>query len=287
MRVQVATPTAPAETQLGVAPEPAFRRIVCGIDGSRGARQAAHQAAALAGAGSSLELLAVADEWGVGMNAGAILTKAHAKRALAEIAHELRVHGMRPATRVVCGRPAYEVLLAESADADLLVVGRHSHSRLGGVAIGRTATNLLHRAHIPLLVSVPVPEHRPFPGRILVAADGPGNPERAVRLAGLIARDSGSDITLARLSWSRFSKRPQLASAIAELEELGVAAVEVLTSGLPRRQIPVLAKQEKASLVIVGSRGLTGPRALGSTSERVAHEAPCSVLVVRPPAAES
>jgi nucleotide-binding universal stress UspA family protein len=34
-------------------------------------------------------------------------------------------------------------------------------------------------------------------------------------------------------------------------------------------------------LVVVGSRGLHGVKALGSVSERVAHQANCSVLVVR------
>jgi nucleotide-binding universal stress UspA family protein len=34
-------------------------------------------------------------------------------------------------------------------------------------------------------------------------------------------------------------------------------------------------------LLVVGSRGLQGLRSLGSVSERVAHEARCSVLVVR------
>jgi nucleotide-binding universal stress UspA family protein len=38
---------------------------------------------------------------------------------------------------------------------------------------------------------------------------------------------------------------------------------------------------EAAGLVVVGSRGLRGVRALGSLSERLAHEARCSVLVVR------
>ena len=36
-----------------------------------------------------------------------------------------------------------------------------------------------------------------------------------------------------------------------------------------------------ADIVVVGSRGLHGLKALGSVSERVAHQAPCSVLVVR------
>jgi len=35
-------------------------------------------------------------------------------------------------------------------------------------------------------------------------------------------------------------------------------------------------------LLILGARGLRGLRALGSVSERVAHRAPTSVLVVRP-----
>jgi nucleotide-binding universal stress UspA family protein len=37
----------------------------------------------------------------------------------------------------------------------------------------------------------------------------------------------------------------------------------------------------EADLVVVGSRGLHGVQALGSVSERVAHRAVCSVLVVR------
>ena len=260
-----------------------FQRIVCGIDGSRAAREAARQAAALAAPGAAIELVAVADEWGVGLTAAALLTKTHARHALDEVAHELRELGVHSERRIVSGFPPYEVLLREAAGHDLLAVGRHAHSRLGGVAIGRTATNLVHRSNLPLLVAAAPPAGQAFPGRILVAADGPGHPERAVRLAGLIARDTGAEITLLRVNWSRHTKRPELATAIAELNELGVEPVEILTAGLPRRQIPLLAAQENASLVIVGSRGLGGPRALGSVSERVAHESPCSVLIVRPP----
>ena len=42
-------------------------------------------------------------------------------------------------------------------------------------------------------------------------------------------------------------------------------------------------RRRDADLLVVGSRGLHGVRALGSVSERVAHRAPCSVLVVRLP----
>ena len=45
----------------------------------------------------------------------------------------------------------------------------------------------------------------------------------------------------------------------------------------------LVAAAADADLLVVGSRGLHGLRALGSVSERVAHRAGCSVLVVRPP----
>ena len=45
--------------------------------------------------------------------------------------------------------------------------------------------------------------------------------------------------------------------------------------------VPALVERSReADLVVVGSRGLHGLRALGSVSERVAHRADCSVLVV-------
>jgi nucleotide-binding universal stress UspA family protein len=105
-----------------------------------------------------------------------------------------------------------------------------------------------------------------------------------VRVAGLIARATGADITLVRLDWSRRSRRPELAAAVAELNRIGAEPLEILTPGLPARKIPELAARERASLVVVGSRGLNGTRAISSISERVAHAAPCSVLIVRPPA---
>jgi nucleotide-binding universal stress UspA family protein len=50
----------------------------------------------------------------------------------------------------------------------------------------------------------------------------------------------------------------------------------------PEEPVPVLtAASADADLLVVGSRGLRGVRALGSVSERVAHRAACSTLIVR------
>jgi nucleotide-binding universal stress UspA family protein len=61
-----------------------------------------------------------------------------------------------------------------------------------------------------------------------------------------------------------------------------------ITASFPQsRQVPdppvdaLVEVSPSADLIVMGSRGLHGLSALGSVSERVAHRAACSVLVVR------
>ncbi len=107
-----------------------------------------------------------------------------------------------------------------------------------------------------------------------------------VRAAGLVSP----------LPQEVLSVRPDDVPAILEkserkrLEELVAAAkpsvpVEIVVEiGAASDVICELAKKVRAHVVIVGSHGYRGlDHLLGTTAERVANLAPCSVLVVRPP----
>lgn len=64
----------------------------------------------------------------------------------------------------------------------------------------------------------------------------------------------------------------------------GVAAVEARTAeGKPATVIVETAKAERADMIVMGSRGLSEPRALllGSVSHKVAHLAPCTCVTVK------
>jgi nucleotide-binding universal stress UspA family protein len=63
---------------------------------------------------------------------------------------------------------------------------------------------------------------------------------------------------------------------------LGERSRTYVVPGRAKKVIVETAAREDASLIVIGSRNVGGVRALGSVSERVVHEAPCSVLVVRP-----
>ena len=73
-------------------------------------------------------------------------------------------------------------------------------------------------------------------------------------------------------------------TAAREARDRGLADVDTLVvEGDPSRAILDTAKQKKADLIVMGSRGLGDLKGLllGSVSHKVAQSAPCSCLTVR------
>jgi nucleotide-binding universal stress UspA family protein len=145
---------------------------------------------------------------------------------------------------------------------------------------------LVHRADVPVLVARRPPSAAAFPGSLLLATDGSPGSAAAARIAGRIARACGSQVTVAYVSDGQSPEmRGELARQVVELSEAtGREPAICDATGDAHVEIPRLAGELEAGLLVVGSRGLGGMKALGSVSERVAHEAPCSVLVARGPA---
>ena len=65
---------------------------------------------------------------------------------------------------------------------------------------------------------------------------------------------------------------------------ISTAEVEVATrleAGTAHARLIEIANEVGAALLTSGARGVRGVKALGSVSERVAHQASCSVLIIR------
>jgi nucleotide-binding universal stress UspA family protein len=264
--------------------EIAFTNIVCGIDGSPAALEGARQAAALAGAEGSVELVAIVND-APDVDALTGIGERTADAALAEASGEVAAMGTYVVTRKVATvwRFVWDNLLEAAAGADLLVVGRHHRLRIPVPSADQTATNILQGAAVPVLVAVAPPEGQSFPGRILVAAAGPGHPEDAVRVATVLADRAGSDVALVRASRLETASAPAVAGAVAELRDTVGPPTEVVEEGPAPHVIVEWAERERASLVITGARRKTPLALLRSVSTYVAHAAPCSVLVVPAP----
>jgi nucleotide-binding universal stress UspA family protein len=143
--------------------------------------------------------------------------------------------------------------------------------------------------------------------RILVAFDGSSDSVKAVKIAASIAKEHGSKLTIvhvytvptysymtpAGLSSSQFSAlddaakthaRDILRRGIASAGSAGVkAGGEMLQGGSVVECIVDFAANEKADLIVMGTRGVTGFKRMlvGSVSSGVVAHAKCPVLVVR------
>ena len=214
---------------------------MCGVGGDPCDREAVRQAALLAGSDGALELLSV-----VGPHR--MLQRHRADRALAQAAVVARELGALPETRMVDAVDVPDAVLTTAADHDLLVVGTHERHRTGDRLLGRLESVAVRRAGRAVLVARHGPADVPFPARVLVADDGGPEAGPALRVAQRLARRHGS---------------------------------ELIVAAPAPRALARLAGEVGASLAVVGGRRPGGRHALGNAAERLVHEAPCSVLVVR------
>jgi nucleotide-binding universal stress UspA family protein len=135
--------------------------------------------------------------------------------------------------------------------------------------------------------------------KILVPVDGSASSLKAVETAcDLAASQAPSALTLMAVAMEmpeleegvyiteKMKKQAEIALARAKeaAQAKGINAEAVLATGVsPADEIVKVAKDQKADLVVIGSRGLAGKTKsfLGSTASQVVTYSPCSVLVVK------
>ena len=136
---------------------------------------------------------------------------------------------------------------------------------------------------------------------IVVGTDGSPGAEAAVQKVIELARESGAVLhvvcaypgrsALERIGVSARQESVDLRGVAADviarserrLEEAGFVVDKHVREGDPAHTIIAVAGEQDADLIVVGARGHTGLRnfMLGSVSSKLAHHAPCSLLIVR------
>jgi nucleotide-binding universal stress UspA family protein len=141
---------------------------------------------------------------------------------------------------------------------------------------------------------------------MVVGTDGSETAREAVRQATELAKSTGARIHLVSayepvpegrlreerqevpgdLQWMvnpREDVSETLEKAATDMRESGVEVTTHAREGDPADAILDVAEEEKADLIVVGNKGMTGAKRflLGSVPNKVSHHAPCSVMIIR------
>lgn len=261
-----------------------FRDVLCGVDGTRSSYEAVRQAAALTAPDGHLTLLSASAQSGAGRYHGSTLAPARARRTLDYAARLARELGAQCDTELASDSSELNMVLARAARHRLLAVGAPSLSRLGELFVGSIATEAAHALPCALLVARRPPAGARFDERILVATDALEHSDELLDFAVALARARDAALIMFHAPGAESGARPtklanQVERVIAGLNDRASVRIE---PGRAHRRMVDTANAERATLIVLASRRATGLRALGSVSERIVHDARCSVLVLRP-----
>jgi nucleotide-binding universal stress UspA family protein len=211
-----------------------------------------------------------------------------------------RAHpGLSVRSRIVDGSPG-GVLVTASGDAELLVVGHRGTGGFTGLLAGSVSMQAAGHAHCPVVIVRGTARSADAP--IVLGVDGSPGARAAADAAFAQARRRGTELLIVHhppphtgRAESAAGHSPSL-TAVDQLEaRMRDSAdryrdvkwrTEVRGGDSAATALMAAADDCGAGLIVVGSRGVGGVRAMvmGSTSRTLIEHAPCPVMAV-PPAA--
>lgn len=247
-----------------------FDRIVCAVDGSPASLEAARQAGVLRSGLGTIEVVGVFQPTAVGYSIyGGTAIVSNPEHALATKLSEALSVCPGASSELLQG-PTIKRLLERLTESDttLVAVGAKNRNRAIGIVRGSVTTAMLHHAPSSVLVARATSVPAAFPRSVVVGYDGSAGAAAALSAGRDVANRLGATLRV-----------------VAADEAAGIQsdALADLTVERNRRDVleTLLHASDGTDLLVVGSRGLHGVHALGSVSERIGHQASCSVLIVR------
>lgn len=222
---------------------------------------------------------------------------------LADDAATLRRAGYQVATEVLFGDPAEQIInYATATEADLIAMTTRGRTGIGRFVLGSVAESVLRGVNVPVLLvrTAAVTEVRHPPTdellnglrnpkqlKVAVATDGSAYGQQAVRFTGdLMQKLQAGFSVLVTVSDHDSSEHNQ---------QVMTDTVNLVGGLTPKPEIaPLVGYTDETileyldkypvDLLVVGAfrdRGAGSPKVIGGTAQRIVHQAPAPVLVVK------
>jgi nucleotide-binding universal stress UspA family protein len=270
----------------------AFTRILLAIEGSEfdvGAERVGIALAAACGA-PLLAVLPLVSNPEIEVVAPLLEEKAEAEAAdkLERLRRSAASQGVELRGTVRLGETPYKEIVDEATErqADLIVLRRRGkRGYLANLLIGEMVHTVTGHASCDVLI---VPRAAGMWSRgIVLATDGSLHSDRAATVAAALAARHRLPLTVVSAAEDPRTDGPAAHAnaerALTLVRNAGVEASARVENGKPFETILKAAEESGADLIVVGRRGINRAERvlIGSTSERVAGNANCPVLIVQ------
>ncbi len=210
--------------------------------------------------------------------------------------------GVARRSLLLTGSPDTLLEAVESEEAELLIVGPRGHGRRAGLHIGSLAHHLAHYTRCPLAI-IPTPGAEAAVERIVVGVDGSEGSAAAMDWCAGLARAANAEVIAVYVfeplaewvphsdprSWWQAAEHQMESNWVAPLRAAGVSVrTRIIQDVHPVAALTVVVKEERAGLLVVGTRGLSGVVGLrlGRIPIQLVHHTQLPVVLV-PPAVNS
>ncbi|MEW6264840.1 MAG: universal stress protein [Thermodesulfobacteriota bacterium] len=276
-------------------------RLLAAVVDSEAGRHAGREAVRLAASlGGRLTIVSVVPSYGGNMdllhvrNAKQALIQPHQK-VLAEIEQKAKTAKVAVRTILEEGEPFERIVdVAESEAADVVILARDHGALAERMALGSTAARVIGYTQADVMV-VPAGAPIDFSGLLLTVDGSPHGASAASRAINLAQAYGGliRALTVIDVPSEYYLYEPVIQDLVdqagaglerikKQAEETGVSLETLIKHGDAPQVIVDTAREQAATLIIMGSHGRLGLRRLllGSVVERVLPRSPCPVLVV-------
>lgn len=187
--------------------------------------------------------------------------------------------------------------VAENESCTLIVMGRRGLHRVERMLMGSVTAKVIVHSSTDVLV---IPRNAEIGwDNMIVATDGSADSAKAVTKAIALEKShsgSATGVTVVNMHPEHYADaagvidkldekaKTVLEAVAARASGAGVKLPTQLLHGDPAAEITGYARKNKAGIIFVGSRGLTGLKKifLGSVAEKVIGLSPCAVFVTKP-----
>ena len=198
----------------------------------------------------------------------------------------VRRDGVETKTHLLEGAPEEAIVeLAKRHGVDVIVVGNVGMGRASRFRLGGIAERIAHAAPCDVLIVHTKDGGSTAAGdyhKLLVGTDGSATASEAARKGFQLAELIGATVKLVHVG------DPLIGAVVLERtakDRAGTAPAETeaVESGDPAERIVEVAGGGDVDLVVVGNKGMAGPRRylLGSVPSKVAHASPVDVLIAK------